>query len=103
MTLHANGRAEIDVFAPEKERGRFYASVSKAEFRELSNLIALLRLDRRGGLVPTPPGEAATPIVRAGCKDEWSVEANAGGAAGEVEGVAQCLVDFRNRADWSTR
>jgi hypothetical protein len=100
LTLHADGRAVLDVRAPEAGRGRYEASVSDYEFRELSNLLASLELERRGHLLP-PADDAGPYALRGGCKGTWSFRANLGGAAGETEAMARCLADVKRRADWS--
>jgi hypothetical protein len=100
LTLHADGKAVLDVRAPEAERGRYEASVSDYEFRELSNLLAALELERVGHLVPSPP-DAGSYALRGGCGGTWSFSANLGGAPGETEAMAQCLAAVKQRADWS--
>jgi hypothetical protein len=100
LTLHADGKAVLEVRAPEAERGRYEASVSDYEFRELSNLLAALELERVGHLVPAPP-DAGSYALRGGCGGTWSFSANLGGAPGETEQMAQCLVAVKQRADWS--
>jgi hypothetical protein len=100
LTLHANGEAVLEVRAPEAERGRYEASISDYEFRELANVLASLDLGRRGHLVPAPPDVDAHEL-RGGCGGKWSFSANLGGAPGETEAVAQCLAAVRKRADWS--
>jgi hypothetical protein len=100
LTLHADGKAVLDVRAPEADRGHYEASVSDYEFRELSNLLASLELERVGHLVPPPP-DAGSYALRGGCGGTWAFSANLGGAPGETEAVAQCLVAVKQRADWS--
>jgi hypothetical protein len=100
LTLHADGRAVLEVRAPESERGRYEASVGAQEYRELSNLLASLELERRGHLVPAAP-DAGEYALRGGCGGAWSFNANLGGAPGETEAMAQCLVAVKRRADWS--
>ena len=102
LTLQADGKAVLEVDAPASERGRFVASVGSAQYRELANVLALLELDRRGDLVP-PSAGAPGFVLRAGCGGQWPVEANHGSVAGEAEAVQRCLVDVKDRADWSLR
>lgn len=100
LTLHADGKAVLEVRAPEAERGHFEASISDYEFRELANVLALLDLDRRGHFVPPQP-DVDSFALRGGCGGKWSFNANLGGAAGETEAVAKCLAAVKQRADWS--
>jgi hypothetical protein len=102
LTLQADGKAVLEVDAPASERGRFVASVGSAQYRELANVLALLELDRRGELVEPAPG-APGFVLRAGCGGQWPVEANHGSVPGEAEAIQRCLVDVKNRADWSLK
>jgi hypothetical protein len=102
MTLHANGKAELVVDAPEADGGTFEGSIDRADFRRLSNLLATLALDRRGEVLPAEAGAART-IVRAGCKGAWPVVASHGGEADEVPGYARCLADLKSSIDWNKR
>lgn len=100
LGLHADGRAVLDVASPASERGRYTASIGSAHFRELGNLVASLKLEHRGGYDP-PPTNESTYVVRAGCDGEWTTTANYGGAPGEIEAVTRCLLEVKQRADWS--
>jgi hypothetical protein len=102
MTLHADGKAELVVAAPQSERGHFEGHVGSDDFRRLANLVGTLALDRRGHLVPSTPGAGST-IVRAGCRGAWRVDANLGGEENEVPGVAQCLVEIKQGIDWNRK
>jgi hypothetical protein len=103
LTLHADGRAVLDVAAPEPERGRYTARVGSHEYRELSNLVALLRLDTQGHVVPAPPGAEMVPTVRGGCGGRWSSVGNQASKPGELLRAQQCLVAYKDRADWLKR
>lgn len=100
LTLHADGKAVLEVRAPEAERGRYEASVGGYEYKELSNLLASLELDRVGHLVPPSP-DAVGFELRGGCGGTWSFRANLGAAPGETQAMAQCLAGVKRRADWS--
>lgn len=102
MTLHADGKAELLVAKPESERGHYEGRVDKDDFRRLSNLLATLALDRRGGIFPSPPDQGGV-MVRAGCKGDWQVMATHGGKADEVPGYARCLADVKASIDWNKR
>ncbi len=102
LTLHADGRAVLDTAWRSGEPDRYSASIGAARFRELSNMVALLRLDRRGHTLPAAP-RAGSVNVMAGCGGKWTSAGNVGGAAGEIEAVNRCLHDFRERADWLKR
>jgi len=58
-----------------------------------------LKLDRRGSVATQT--DVGGDRLRAGCGGQWTVDATRGGAAGEVEGVAACLLDVKQRADWN--
>jgi hypothetical protein len=100
LSLHADGRAVLDVTAPAADAGRYTARIGAGEYRELANFIASFKLDRLGGFDPAP-SEAAAPVVRAGCDGNWTVDVNHGGTPGEVEAIDRCLRDVKRRADWS--
>jgi len=102
MTLHADGKAELVVAAPQDERGKYEGHVDAVDFRRLSNLLATLALDRRGEVLPNEAGADRT-IVRAGCKGTWPVMASHGGKADEVPGFARCLADVKASIDWNRR
>ena len=103
LTLHADGRAVLDVVAPEADRGRHTARVGAAEYRELANLVALLRLDTQGQVVPPQADAAMVPTVRGGCGGRWSSVGNESSKPGELLRAQQCLVAFKERADWLRR
>jgi hypothetical protein len=98
LTLHADGRAQLEVTLPEAQAGRFEAHVSGAEFQQLANLVASLQLDRRGNYLPQ--SDVSGYRLRAGCGGQWPVDANIGGNPGDIEAVARCLIDVKERADW---
>jgi hypothetical protein len=100
LTLNADGKAELVVRAPAKERGRYEASISSYEFRELSNLFASLALDRRGHVLPSPP-DGEQHVVRAGCGEGWTIAANDSSRAGDIAAMERCLLGVKRRADWS--
>jgi hypothetical protein len=102
MTLHANGKAELEVSLPAEEQGTYEGSIDAPDFRRLSNLLATLALDRRGGF-STPPPDVGVTIVRAGCRGEWAVVANHGGEADEVPGYARCLADMKSSISWDRK
>ena len=102
LTLHADGRAVLDKAWREAEPDRYTGGIGPARFRELANAIALLRLDRRGHLLPDSPN-ANHVRVMAGCGGAWTSQGDVGGEAGEIEAVHACLAEFREQADWLKR
>jgi hypothetical protein len=102
LTLHADGRAVLDTAWRQEEPDRFSARIGAERFRELSNMLALLRLDRRGHTLPATPGTGRVTVM-AGCGGAWSSTGNVGGAPGEIEAVEACLHEFREQADWLKR
>lgn len=100
LTLHADGKAELVGDAPDKSSGNFEANISPAEFRQISNLVASLQLDLRGGYSP-PPVDASDTVLKAGCRGQWTIHANYAGERGEFPSLVKCLQDIRNQADWS--
>jgi hypothetical protein len=102
MTLHADGGAQLDVRAPEADRGAYEGSVDAADFRRLSNLLATLALDRRGGIEPQAQ-DGGRVLVRAGCRGEWAFTASHGGEAGEVPGYARCLDELKASISWDRK
>jgi hypothetical protein len=100
LTLHADGRAVLDVARPAGDAGRQRAHVSAGEFRELGNLVASLQFDLHGDLARPDP-DAPSSRLRAGCEGNWLFEVDRGARPGEIEAVNACLLDFKRRADWS--
>ena len=102
FTFHDDGRVEMQVTEPAAERGDYYARMPRGEFHELANLVASLQFENRGSLVALGAGEGGV-VISARCGRQVAFAANEGGAAGEAEGVAECLADVKQRADWNQR
>jgi hypothetical protein len=100
ITIQRDGLAELQVYAPEAERGNFTLRIPPADFARLAQLTATLQFERRAIQSIPDPGEVGSSLLEVYRDGILEFSVNSDSIPGEFAALESCLRSLSSDTRW---